>query len=340
MPKNNNLEPKKFPMQIKFDKEPHTAFVNNLRNINVTLVQAPRVEDVKRYCIPFSNGTWAEDPLKAYAMTKGKKTSDLVMHHIFKRKILPSTMETIRVNFLIEGIGLPEVTHILRYRRAVFSAECSGDKWISDKAMNVPTAIENSKEFYERYKKITEDAKKLYCDMIDSRCISIHDARNILPRGIETFYFMSMSLSDAMTFIFDRIDKQIQPQTDNVIAYKMMLELIRWYPVLVKTLSAEYLHSPAKFYVQTARQNRSTNWYRPDADSDVFEWNEKDFVFGEKMRDELLGTDENANERNVFANILEETEYELRTWDGYVDSRFGKGFFDQDIPYEVFAEEM
>ena len=337
MPKNNSLKPKRFPMAIRFGEEPETEFVNSLENIKVKLVQAPSYEEIKKYCIPFSNGTWAENPLAVNDRLKDDMIGDLVMHHVFQRKILPTTLETIRLNFLIDGIALPEVTHILRYRKAVFSAECSGDKWISKKAMNVPTAVENSDEFYSRYKKITEEAKKLYCDMINSKCISVHDARYILPRGIETFYFMSMSLGDAMRFIFDRIDKQIQPQTDNVIAYKMMLEIVNQYPVIVKTLSAKYLHSPARFYVQTARQNRSTNWYRPDADSDIFEWNEKDFVFGDKTRDELLGVDRN---RDVFSKILRDTEVTLEAKESVVDTFYGEGFFDQDIPHEVFAEVL
>ncbi len=326
MPRNDSLKPKEFPMDIMFGEEPNTEFKNALEAIKVTLVQAPSFRELKEYCIPFANATWADNPMEV-AKKADDKTQDLIMHKIFNYKILPTTMETIRCNFLIEGIGLQEVTHILRYRRAVFSAECSGDKWWTNKSALVPTAVENTPEFLERWKKIVEDAKQLYCDMIDSKLITLHDARNIFPRCLETYYFMSMSLKDALTFIFDRVDKQIQPVTDNVIAYRMIVSLVKKYPLLVKTINHKFLHQPAKFYVQTARQNRSTNFYPPDADSDVFEWNSQDFVY-DKQRDKINGLNSN---RDIFSRILAETEMFLLERESMVNSYYGKDFFEQDI---------
>lgn len=327
MPKNNDLKPKTFPMDIRFGELPTTEFKNNLQAIKVDLIQSPTNDALKAYCIPFANATWADNPFQINEMSKHQK--DLMLYHIFKGKILPTTMETIRLNFYIEGISLQEVTHILRYRKAVFSAECSGDKWLTHKPALVPTAIENTPEIYERYKQIVEDCKELYIQMIDSELITVQDARTILPRCIETFYFMSMSLKDAIQFITDRVDKQIQPQTDNILAYRMMQELVRRYPLLAK-IFIEYIHQPSKFYVQTARQARSTNWYPPDADSDVFEWNEKDFIYN-KERNKINGK---KAERTVFEWILEEVEKELGLIVTGLDFIYGPEYFDQDINYE------
>lgn len=332
MPLNNNLKPKEFPMPIRFGEKPVTQFTNNLMNIGVELINAPTMRQLMTSCIPFANATWLDNPMKveSYYSTKEK---ELIMFHIFSGKILPTTMETIRVNFLIKGITIQEVTHILRYRRAVFSAECSGDKWWTHKTMVIPTAVQQSPEFVERYMKICEDAKQLYCDMIDSKEINIHDARYILPRAADTYYFMDMSLKDAITFIYDRVDKQIQPQSDNVIAYQMMTELITKYPMLVKVFGLNFLHQPSKFFIKTARQHRSTNWYCPDKDSDVFEYNEKDFVYGLKKRDEFLGTGQ--EKEDVFAKLLHYTESTIEMYNEMVDNEYGVGFFDQDIPMLV-----
>lgn len=326
MSKNNNLKKKNSPMPIRFGEKPNTEFKNALKSIKVSLVQAPSFEDAKKYCIPFSNATWADDPM-SFNSSMDEKSKDLVMHKIFNYKILPTTMETIRCNFLIEGIGLQEVTHILRHRRAVFSAECSADKWWTNKSALVPTAVENSPEFLERWKKLVLESKQLYCDMIDSKQISIMDARNIFPRCLETYYFMSMSLKDALMFINDRIDKQIQPYTDNVIAYQMIIALVKQYPVLVKTLNSKFIHKPSRFYVMTARQDRSTNLFQPDVDSDVFEWNENDFIYN-GTRDEINGVN---SVRNVFAKILSETEKELDAIEAEVDSKYPDNFFNRDI---------
>ena len=292
MPVNNNLKKKEFPFPIKFDKGGSTEFKNNLENIKIELVQAPRYEDIRESCIAFANATWKDKPMTVSDVSNAmqEKTKDKFMFHIFTNKILPTTMETIKLTFLISGICLQEVTHILRYRRAVFSAECSGDKFLNDKDFVVPTSIENSAEFHARYKKLCLEAKQLYMDMVDSKEISTQDARYIMPRSLETYYYMSISLKDALIFIYDRIDKQIQPQSDNIIAYGMMTEIVKQYPLFAAIFTEDYIHRPADFYIKTARQYRSTNWYSPDKDSDKFEYNEEDFVYGLRRRDFILGT--------------------------------------------------
>lgn len=332
MPKNNDLKGKKFPMPIGFNKPHFTEFKNAMRAIRVKLISAPSMQELRDYCVPFANATWADHPLQVSSKLTNEE-ADLTLHHIFNYKILPSTMETIRCNFSIEGINLIDVTHILRYRRAVFSAECSGDKWINNKAALVPTSVENTPEFLKRYIEIVEASKKLYTDMIDSKLITLQDARTILPRNIETFYFMSMSLKDALIFINDRIDKQIQPVSDNIMAYKMIVQLLKQYPILVKTLSLKFLHKPASFYANTARQTRSTNWYKPDEDSDIFEWNENDFVYGDKNRDDINGLNGNDPGNRIFEQILLGTENYIKKTDKMVDDIYGKGFFDQDLEY-------
>lgn len=327
MPINNDLIPKKSPMPIRFNEKPTTAFKNALESIKVTLVQSPSFDEIKEYCIPFANATWSDDPM-SFNTIMDDRTKDLVMHKVFNYQILPTTMETIRCNFLIEGIGLQEVTHILRHRRAVFSAECSADKWWTHKNSLTPTSVENSPDFYERWKKIVLETKQLYCDMIDSKQISIMDARNILPRCLETYYFMSMSLKDTLMFINDRIDKQIQPYTDNIIAYQMILELVKKYPILVKTLNKKFIHKPAKFFVMTARQNRSTNLFQPDKDSDIFEWNEKDFIYN-GTRDEINGE---HSDRQIFSSIFANVEKQLEEIEKEVDEKYPAGFFERDVP--------
>jgi thymidylate synthase (FAD) len=336
MPINNNLKKKDFPMRLKFDKSPYTYYQNNLESIDVKLIMAPKYEDVRTGCIAFANATWADRPWNKNEINKymSEKTQDKFMYHIFSKKILPTTMETIQLTFKISGISLQEVTHILRYRNATFSAECSGDKFLHDKGFLIPTSIENSKEFDERYVKICEDAKALYCDMVETKEINIHDARYIMPRCLETFYFMSMDLKTALQFIYDRVDKQIQPQTDNVLAYQMISALCIQYPILVKIIGKDFIHRKADFYINTARQFRSTNWYCPDKDSDVFEYNEEDFIYGDKRRDEMLGLCDVLYPSNVFKFILEDLEKFLVNLEKHIDSKYGKDFFKEDLTKE------
>lgn len=306
MPMNNNIEPVKLPMSIRFGEKQTTKFKNNLDSIKVTLMQAPTIEDLRKYLPSFANATWSDTPDEYDNLSIEEK--DKIIRDVFLGKTLPTALETINLNFRIEGISLQEVTHIIRYRNASFSADCSGDKWWTHKDALVPNSIQNSNgdnsnpfdddDFYSRYKEIVEMSKQLYCDMIDSKKISIMDARYILPRCLETYYYMRLSLKDALHFIKQRIDKQIQPETDNVIAYQMYCEILRKFPVANGLVD---IHAPSYFYINTARTGKATNLYFPDADSDKFEWNEKDFIY-QCYRNEMNGTDEGA--KNHFDELF------------------------------------
>ena len=314
MPKNNTLEPVELPMVLRFGEKPKTEFKNNLDSIKVTLMQAPTMDDLRKYLPGFANATWSEAPDDYDNLSIEKK--DELIRDVFLGKTLPTALETINLNFRIEGISLQEVTHIIRYRNASFSADCSGDKWWTNKAALVPNSIQNSNgdnsnpfdddDFYSRYKEIVEMSKQLYCDMIDSKKISIMDARYILPRCLETYYYMRISLKDALHFIKQRIDKQIQPETDNVIAYQMYCEILRQFPVANGIVD---IHTPSYFYINTARTGKATNLYFPDADSDKFEWNENDFIY-QCYRNEMNGTDEGA--KNHFDDVLSQTESTIK----------------------------
>ena len=288
MPKNNNLTPVELPMTLRFNEKPITKFKNKLNSIKIELMSAPTMEELRSYLPQFITATWQEVGDKYFDNRISTKEKDKIIKDAFFGKALPTALETINLVFRISGISLQEVTHIIRYRQAAFSADCSGDKWWSHKNALVPAAVENSEEFYDRYKKIVEDAKQLYCDMIDSRKISIMDARYILPRCLETFYYMRINLKDAIYFIKQRIDKQIQPETDNIIAYQMYCAILEQYPIANGLID---IHQPSHFYVKTARTGKATNLYYPDADSDKFEWNDKDFIY-QNYRNEMNGTNE------------------------------------------------
>lgn len=296
--KNKYLAPAKLPMNIRFGEEPKTRFKNNLDSIDIQLIQSPSMEEVRNYLVPFLEATWDEDPSidKFKAMSLRKR--DEILIDLLNGKALPTALETVNLVFLIKGISLQEVTHILRYRNASFSADCSGDKWWSHKDCLVPNSIQNSPNFFQRYQEIVKMSKKLYADMIDSKMISIMDARSILTRNLETFYYMRMSLRDAIHFIKQRIDRQIQPETDNVMAYQMYLQLLDRFPIMHSVIDID---SPSRFYEKMARTGKATNLYFPEGVNDNFEWNPKDFLY-QKYRWELCGTCENA--RSYFRHTL------------------------------------
>ena len=157
----------------------------------------------------------------------------------------------------------------------------------------------------ERYKQLVNDTKQLYADMVDTKEISVMDARHILPKCLSTFYWARGNIRDVMAFIKTRIDKQIQPTEDNLVAYYMWLELVRQYPMIVDCID---IHTPARYYISTARTGTGTNLYWPDEDSDEFEYNENDFLY-QSTREDLNGTE---GGRNTFIEKLIEVDAEIK----------------------------
>ena len=305
MPKNNELTPATLPMPLRFNEKPTTEFINNLDAMEVTLLNYPTVDQLIEEIIPFTNATWNDDPIAVRdSMSMKEKIQNV--YDAFHFKYLPQSLETVNLTFLIKGIDLQTVTHLLRNRVGfTFSAECSGDKWWTHKRSLVPNAVQQSDEFYKRWQEITIAAKQLYCDMIDSKQISIMDARHILPRNLETYYLMHVNFLSLLNFLKQRIDKQIQPEEDNVLAYKLLLATIEKVPFAINVVN---IHAPAMHYVAMARTGKATNLYFPDKDSDIFAWNENDFIY-QARRDELNGTNENAT--NHFNEVLKDLEDKL-----------------------------
>ena len=310
MPQNTSLEPVTFPMQLRFDEEPTTEFKNDLDSICVELLDFPDPVRARQMVYQFINATWEDAPglHNPNSVPEWKWNEALEMALQFRA--LPTVLETLDFTFRIEGIDLQLVTHLIRHRAMSFSAQCTGDRWQSHSAALVPGPVQNSPELYERWKAHVEAGKKLYADMIDTRKISIMDARTILPRCIETHYYARVNLKDLLGFLRQRFDKQIQPTTDNVLAYHMLLEVATIFPEITSVINP---HAPSGHYVKTARTGKATNLYWPDADSDKFDWNPKDFIY-QGERDTVNGTDPELGkpENFKFTSLMHlfDTEFE------------------------------
>ena len=302
MPKNNELEVVQLPTSLGINDGINTDFVDHLDSIKVKLVSCPPIEELRNYIPDFCTATWAEDPFHSGDLSDYEKDKMICM--LFNGKLLPTAFETINCTFTIDGVDTQFVTHLIRHRAFSFSAQCTGDRSQRDDTALVPHAVINSPEYYERYKKLVEDGKQLYADMVDTKDISIMDARHILPKCLSTFYWARGNIRDVMGFIKTRIDKQIQPTEDNVVAYYMWLELVRQYPMIVDCID---IHTPARYYISTARTGTGTNLYFPDEDSDQFEYNEMDFLY-QARRDELNGTE---GGRNTFMEIIKSVDKEI-----------------------------
>lgn len=272
-------------MAVKLTREaygeaPKTSFINNLASIKVSLIDHQRFSSLLQYLPGFVRATYSADPRPEFSYME----RSAIVRDVFKGRSLPTAQETIGLTFLIEGIDLTTVTHLIRHRQGSYSADCSAEKWWHDKDALVPSSIENSPEFLARYKSIVEQSKQLYCDMIDSKEIPIMDARAILPRCLSTYYYVHFPLNAALAFIKQRVDRQIQPEADNVIAYQMYLEILRAYPVANGLIDID---AQDKMYLLL--KEKQGPMFKPEPKNDVWEHTDDEFLYP-KTRAEMGGT--------------------------------------------------
>jgi len=282
MPINNTLPDIENPTKIMYNEEPTTKFIDHLSNIKVELLSAVSIDELKSYIPRWATATWKSKPLNNYS----EEEREDILKDLFKGNILPSALETVNLVFLVSNMDLIDVTHLLRHRTMSFSAICSADRDLRHDDAMVKSSIKAHSNFYDRYTRLVEGCKQLYADMVDTDEISLLDARTILPRCLEQHYYCRVNLKDVLHFIRQRIDRQIQPESDNIIALKMWICLVRQYPFLKGTIN---INDPDMWYVKTAPTGRSSNIYMPEKPrNDIFEYKPQWFLY-KKQRSEMSG---------------------------------------------------
>lgn len=297
MPINNNLKPITLPMELKFGQEPITSYVNNLESLNIEIIDAPNRTQAQKIAWNMTKATWADNPSETKFENSSQEEASQNLQDVLNFRALPTPMECLGFTFKISGIDTQTVTHLIRHRAGSFAAQCTGDRDLRHDNALVPESIENcvadENDFYFRYLKIIQESKKLYSDMVDSKIVSMMDARVILPKCMETFYITRFNLKDLIGFIKQRQDVQIQPEVDNIIATRIARLVVERIPEVATCLN---FNKPDMHYVRTFRVEQSdgsftskgTNLYYPEPKNDLFEFNENDSIY-QCRREEING---------------------------------------------------
>lgn len=249
-----------FPMDLKFNPEQiNTEFFNSEDCIKVTMLSGP-TEGFRERCFDMIMSTW-QDEVGMYNIPKTPENINKTFMKLLKGKVLPNSMEHIHFQFLLEGITLIEITHVLRHRLFYsIHAQCTADRFLTNDSAYIPSSIENS-EFAEEYIALTVKTKELYQKMVDSREISIMDARYILPRNHRYFYYVGMNLRDAIAFIKQRRCTAIQPELDNVLAKQIYNHIASVIPEIINVFDLECDHT---CHTTFGNDEHTTRLYQPD----------------------------------------------------------------------------
>ena len=304
MPINNNLKQVTLPMELKFDQVPVTNYINNLESLNIELIDGPTREQAQKIAWHMTKATWADSPSETSFENALPEEASLNLQDVLNFRALPTPMECLGFTFKISGIDTQTVTHLIRHRAGSFAAQCTGDRDLRNDNVLVPESVENS-DFHHRFIEVAAAAKQLYSDMVDSRVVSLMDARVILPKALETFYVARFNLKDLIVFIRQRQDVQIQPEVDNIIATRIAKIVCTAIPEVSTCLNFE---KPDMHYVRTFRvelpdgtfTSKGTNLYHPEPKNDLFDFNEKDSIYPCR-REEINGN--KSGEEKIFTRM-------------------------------------
>ena len=312
MPINNDLVPVNLPMVLKFDQAIRTQFINNLESLKIELIDGPTRDQAQNIAWNMTKATWADTPELTRFDNVSQKDLSQNLQDVLNFRALPTPMECLGFTFKISGIDTQTVTHLIRHRAGSFAAQCTGDRDLRFDNALVPESIENSRkdenDFYRRYVNLVNQSKQLYADMVDSKRVSMMDARVILPKCLETFYIARFNLKDLIGFIKQRQDVQIQPEVDNIIATRFARIICDRIPEVATCLN---FNKPDMHYVRTFRveqpdgtfTSRGTNLYHPEPKNDLFEFNERDAIYSCR-REDINGN--KSGEEKIFTRMWNE----------------------------------
>jgi len=307
LPINNNLQQVTLPMDLKFGQDPVTNYINNLESLNVEVIDAPTREQAQKIAWHMTKATWADSPSETSFDKATPEEASINLQDVLNFRALPTPMECLGFTFKISGIDTQTVTHLIRHRAGSFAAQCTGDRDLRNDNVLVPESVENS-DFHDRFIEVAAAAKQLYSDMVDSRVVSLMDARVILPKALETFYIARFNLKDLIGFIRQRQDVQIQPEVDNILATRIARAVCEAIPEVTTCLD---FNKPDMHYIRTFRvelpdgsfTSRGTNLYHPEPKNDLFEFNENDSIY-QCRREEINGN--KSGEEKVFTRMWNE----------------------------------
>tara|TARA_B000000557_G_C20667655_1_gene397472 strand:- start:15 stop:818 length:804 start_codon:yes stop_codon:yes gene_type:complete len=251
-----------------------------------------------------TKATWADTPNETNFENASFEEASTNLQDVLNFRALPTPMECLGFTFKISGIDTQTVTHLIRHRAGSFAAQCTGDRDLRNDNVLVPESVENS-DFHQRFIEVAAAAKQLYADMVDSRVVSLMDARVILPKSLETFYIARFNLKDLIGFIKQRQDVQIQPEVDNIMATRIARLVVERIPEVASCLD---FNKPDMHYVRTFRvkqadgtfTSKGTNLYHPEPKNDLFDFHENDSIYPCR-REEINGN--KSGEEKIFTKM-------------------------------------
>lgn len=269
-------------------------YVNDIDAIDVQILDYPTLAELKRYIPELVMATWNEDEIKFSESLTDEDRLKFVVRTL-QNKFIPTALKSINITFRITGMSWHDVSHLIRTTGFSYAADCSGDKVFEGRPIGVPEFLttmsdENGTKLFDLYHKACSNLMHIYDVAMNSGKVHLQDARLMLPRTMTTFYYVTGGLDTCLRFISQRIDRQVQPKADNIMAMLLAIELTKILPIMID------IDEPNRFYIKETTTNFKSGWERPLPQNEKFipeEYQDpSNFLYGDVRRDEMIGNGE------------------------------------------------
>lgn len=269
-------------------------YVNDIDALDIQILSYPTLASLKRYIPELVMATWNEDEL-AFSDSLTDEDRLRFVIRTLQGKFIPTALKSINITFRITGMSWHDVSHLIRTTGFSYAADCSGDKVMEGRPVVIPEFItkmkdENGTPLFDLYNSAVSNLMHIYDVAMNSGNVHLQDARLMLPRTMTTFYYVTGGLDTCLRFISQRIDRQVQPKADNIMAMLLARELTKLFPIMID------VDQPNNFYIKETQTNFKSGWEKPlpqNVDRVPVQYQNADnFLYGDKSRDDMIGNEE------------------------------------------------
>ena len=281
-----NLLAKVIPSAFEphFDQIPLTRFRDLECAFNIEVLEYPDKRSLETLYEFMRACHSANGPTKFQGADKFHKSIIEYAEEIFAGGSLWQGMEKLNFTILITGCSRVFTHQLVRQRIGVtFSQKCTGECDWRHHDILIPRIDKKAQDLLISHGLIT---KGMYTQMVDSKKVSLQDARYILGHNWETFIYAHLSGATIAALYNKRICTMSQAWETHIFAEKLREAILDVAPYMAPAL--ENPCDKGRCWHAGAGDNFNvTRLYAPDKQHDKDDWNPKSFIYGERTHFEM-----------------------------------------------------
>lgn len=216
-------------MRLKHGMVPFTDFVRYPDSVRVSMVDFPDISRVMCVLVDMSMSSWL--PNYSKGLTAGEV--EIAAHDLLSGSTLSLAMEALQFTFLVEGLTLHDSHALVRNRIGiVYAQQSQAVRDLRYDSALFPVSYERFPALFDRYKKWVADGKQLYSDLLDTKDVSVADARLSLPKTIPVWIYFSCNLSTLISLLEKRLCSQEESIGLNEMSRQIVCLVAEKFPFL------------------------------------------------------------------------------------------------------------